>query len=162
MSSVKNSMWHSGVVDCLSHVWLFATPWTAASPGSSVQKMFHARILEWAAIFFSGGSSLPGIEPASPALADGFFTTEPPEKPMWHSVLFSHPVVSGYLRPHGQQHTRPPCPSPSPEVCPSSCALHWWCHSAISSSDALFSFMDDCLVMVKELGQLNEARSRAV
>ena len=38
------------------------------------------------------------------------------------------------------QHTRPPCPSPSPEVCPSSCSLHQWCHPVISSSDALFSF----------------------
>ena len=28
--------------------------------------------------------------------------------------------------------------SPSPEVCPSSCPLHWWCHPAILSSDALF------------------------
>ena len=35
---------------------------------------------------------------------------------------------------------RPPCPSPSPEVCPSSCPLHRWCHPAISSSVALFSF----------------------
>ena len=32
------------------------------------------------------------------------------------------------------------CPSQSPEVCPSSCPLHWWCHPAISSSDAVFSF----------------------
>ena len=31
-------------------------------------------------------------------------------------------------------------PSSSPKVCPSSCLLHQWCHSAISSSDALFSF----------------------
>ena len=30
---------------------------------------------------------------------------------------------------------RPICPSPSPEVCPSSCPLHQSCHSAISSSD---------------------------
>ena len=44
------------------------------------------------------------------------------------------------LWPHGLQHTRPLCPSPSPEVCPSSCPSHWWCHPAISSSDALFSF----------------------
>ena len=35
------------------------------------------------------------------------------------------------------QHGRPPCPSPSPGVCPSS--LHWWCHPAISFSDTLFS-----------------------
>ena len=44
------------------------------------------------------------------------------------------------LWPHGLQHTRPPCPSPSPGVCPSSCSLHCWCHPAILSSDALFSF----------------------
>ena len=25
-------------------------------------------------------------------------------------------------------------------VCPSSCSLHWWCHPAVLSSDALFSF----------------------
>ena len=41
---------------------------------------------------------------------------------------------------HGLQHTRPPCPSPSPEVFPSSCPLHQWCHPGISSSDTLFSF----------------------
>ena len=55
-------------------------------------------------------------------------------------LLFSHPVVSHSLRPHGLQHTRPPCPSPSPEVCSSSCLLHLWCYPAISSSDTLFSF----------------------
>ena len=55
-------------------------------------------------------------------------------------LLFSCPVVSNSLQPHGLQHTRPPCPSPSPEVCLSSCPLHQWCHPALSSSDALFSF----------------------
>ena len=55
-------------------------------------------------------------------------------------LLFSHPVVSYSLQPYGLQHTRPPCSSLSPEVCPSSCSLHRWCQLAISSSDALFSF----------------------
>ena len=55
-------------------------------------------------------------------------------------LMFSHLVVSKSLWSHGLQHTRLPCLSPSPEVCPSSCLLHWWCHPAISSSDALFSF----------------------
>ena len=32
------------------------------------------------------------------------------------SVHFSHSVVSDSLRPHGLQHTRPPCPSPAPRV----------------------------------------------
>ena len=56
------------------------------------------------------------------------------------SVQFSCSVVSCSLRPHGLQHTRPFCPSWSPEVWPSSCPSHWWCYPAISSSDSLFSF----------------------
>ena len=55
-------------------------------------------------------------------------------------LLFSHPVASDSLWPHELQHARPPCPSPFPGVCPSSCSLHLWCHPAMSSSDALFSF----------------------
>ena len=34
------------------------------------------------------------------------------------SVQFSRSVVSDSLRPHEPQHTRPPCPSPTPGVCP--------------------------------------------
>ena len=48
--------------------------------------------------------------------------------------------MSDSLRPHGLQHTRLPCPSPSPAVCPSSCLLNRWCHPTISSSVTLFSF----------------------
>ena len=33
-----------------------------------------------------------------------------------YSVHFSHSVVSDSLRPHELQHTRPPCPSPTPGV----------------------------------------------
>ena len=54
--------------------------------------------------------------------------------------LFSCPVMSSSLWPHGLQHARPPCPSPSPRIFPRSCSLYQWCHPAISSSDALFSF----------------------
>ena len=50
------------------------------------------------------------------------------------------PVVFDSLQPHGLQHTRPPCPLATPEVFPSSFPLHQWCHAAISSSDAFFSF----------------------
>jgi len=56
------------------------------------------------------------------------------------AVVFSSPVLSDSLWPRGRQHARHLCPSPSPEVCPSSCPLHWWCRPAISSSDTLFSF----------------------
>ena len=45
-------------------------------------------------------------------------------------LLFSHPVMSDSLQPHGLQHAKPPCPSLPPKVCPSSCSLLWWCHPA--------------------------------
>ena len=55
------------------------------------------------------------------------------------SVQFSHSVVSDSLWPHEPQHTRPPCPSPTPGVYPNSRPLSWWCHLAISFSVAPFS-----------------------
>ena len=42
--------------------------------------------------------------------------------------------MSNSLRPHGLQHTRPPCSSPTPGVYPNSCPLSWWCHPTISTS----------------------------
>ena len=56
-----------------------------------------------------------------------------------HSVQFSHSVVSDSLKPHGWQHARPPCPSPTPGVYSKSCLLSWWCHPTISSSVIPFS-----------------------
>ena len=53
-------------------------------------------------------------------------------------LLFSCPIVSDSLQPHGLQHTRPLCPSPSLGVCPSSRSLHWWWRPAILPSDTLF------------------------
>ena len=50
------------------------------------------------------------------------------------SVQFSCSVVSDSLWPHGLQHARPPCPSPTPRVYSNPCPLSWWCHPAISSS----------------------------
>ena len=54
-------------------------------------------------------------------------------------MLFSHSVVSNSLRPHGLQHTRLPCPSPSLGVCSNSCPLSRWCIPTISSSVISFS-----------------------
>ena len=42
-----------------------------------------------------------------------------------HSVQFSRSVVSNYLRPHGPQHARPPCPSPTPGAHSNSCPSSW-------------------------------------
>jgi len=47
-------------------------------PDSSVHEIFQARILECIAISCSEDLPDPGTEPTSLALADGFFTTEPP------------------------------------------------------------------------------------
>ena len=55
------------------------------------------------------------------------------------SVQFSHSVVSDSLWPHESQHTRPPCPSPTPGVHSDSCPSGQWCHPAISSSVVPFS-----------------------
>ena len=48
--------------------------------------------------------------------------------------------MSNSLRPHGLQHARHPCPSPTPRACSHSCPLSQWCHPTISSSATHFSF----------------------
>ena len=63
----------------------------------------------------------------------------------WHtkvnfsSVQFSCSVVSNSLWPHELQHTKPPCPSPTPGVYSNLRPSSWWCHPAISSSVVPFS-----------------------
>ena len=57
----------------------------------------------------------------------------------------SRSVMSDSLRPHELQHTRPPCPSPTPGVHPKSCPSSRWCHPAVSSSVVPFSFCPQSL-----------------
>ena len=47
--------------------------------------------------------------------------------------------MSDSLQPHGLQHTRLPCPSPTARACSNSCSLSWWCYLTISSSVIPFS-----------------------
>ena len=54
-------------------------------------------------------------------------------------MLFSYSVVSNSSQPHGLQHARLPCPSPSPRACSDSCPLSRWCQPTILSSVVLFS-----------------------
>ena len=84
---------------------------------------------------------LPGPSSVSWAVRDWV-----PAKVIWVSVAhapstvqFSCSVVSNSLRPHESQHTRPPCPSPTPGVHSDSCPSSQWCHPAISSSVIPFS-----------------------
>ena len=53
---------------------------------------------------------------------------------MLTSVQFSCSVMSDSLQPHGLQHARLPCPSPTPGAYSNTCPSHRWCHPTISSS----------------------------
>ena len=55
------------------------------------------------------------------------------------SVQFNRSVMSDSLWPHVLQHTRLPCPSPTPRVYSNSCPLSRWCHPTTSSSVVPFS-----------------------
>ena len=55
------------------------------------------------------------------------------------SIQFSRSAMSNSLQPHESQHSRPPCPSPTPGVYTNSCPSSRWCHPAISSSVVPFS-----------------------
>ena len=127
------------VVQLLSPVWLFASPWTAAHQASlsitnswsllklmSIESLMPSNNLILCRLFFL----LPSIFPAS-----GSF----PMSQLFTSVPFNRSVVFNSLRPHESQHARPPCPSPTPGVYPNSCPLSHWCHPTISSSVIPFS-----------------------
>ena len=53
-------------------------------------------------------------------------------------VHFSRSVMSDSLWPHGLQHARLPCQSPTPRACSNSCSSSPWCHPTISSSVVSF------------------------
>ena len=62
-------------------------------------------------------------------------------KKRFTSVQFSLSVMSDSLRPHGLQHARLPCPSPTPRAYSNPCPLSQWCHPTISSSIIPFSIL---------------------
>ena len=94
--------------------------------------ILQARMLEWGAFPFSRGSSRPRNWTRVCCTAGGFFTNWPIS-----SVQFNLSVVSASLRPHGLQHARPPCPSPTPGVYSNSC--HHRVGDAIQPSHPLSS-----------------------
>ena len=50
-------------------------------------------------------------------------------------------VMSGSSWTCGLQHTRPPCPSPFPGICLSSCPLNWWCQPTRATEDKMLNHM---------------------
>ena len=68
------------------------------------------------------------LKPPSVVICSGHSRTSHSCLPPPFSHLFgrfSHSVVSDSLRPHGLQHARLPCPSPTPEACSDSCLSSW-------------------------------------
>ena len=126
-----------------SHIWR-CYPMDYRSPGSSVHGTFSGKNGGVGCHFLLQGSSWnrdqTHVSPSS-CKAGGFFTTDPHRKPSTHfsTVQFSCSVVSDSLRPHGLQHARPPCPSPTQGGYSNSCPLSWWCHPTIWSSIVPFS-----------------------
>ena len=91
-------------------------------------------------------------------LSFGFFTRKQNNDGTYIicSAQLSRSVVSGSLRPQGLQHTRPPCPSPTPRVYSNSCPLSRWCHPTISFSVLPFS---SCLQSFQASGSFQWASS---
>ena len=128
-----------GAQSCLT-IW---DPVDCSPPDSSVHRILQARTLEWVAIPFSKGSSRPRNQTQVSRIAGGFFAVwASREITLYYiySVQFSSVTQSCLtLRSHESQHTRPPCPSPTPRVYPNPCPLIRWCHPPISSSVIPFS-----------------------
>ena len=87
-------------------------PMDCSLPGSTIHGIFQARVLEWAAISFSRGSSQHRDQIHVSCTADSL-------------VQFSRSLVFNSLRPQEPQHTRPPCPLPIARVYPNSYPLSW-------------------------------------
>ena len=116
--------------------------WSPIPPGDF--QLYHYKPVLWSPpTCISGGQDIitislnfPNFRQASPSLLD-------PDVTFLRSsvllLLFSHSVMSDSLQPHGLQHARIPCPSPSPGACSGELVMSWWCHPTISTSVILFS-----------------------
>ena len=96
-----------------------------------VEHRGNPRIVEWVGYPFSSRSSQARNWTRDSWIAGRFFTNWAIRK------AFSHSIVSNSLQPHGLEHARLPCLSPTPGACPNSCQLNWWYHPTISSSQHL-------------------------
>ena len=76
---------------------------------------------------------------AKSGLETTLYNLQNQERIIHFSVQFICSVVSDSLRPHGLQHVRLPCSSPTPRAYSNSCPLSQWCHPTISSSVVPFS-----------------------
>ena len=94
-------------------------------------------------------SSCPQSLPASVSFPMSHLFAWGGQSFLFSSVQLSCSVVSDSLPPHESQHTRPPCPSPTPGVHSDSHPSSPWCHPAISSSVIPFSSCPQSLLASK-------------
>ena len=126
----------------MSHVQLFATPWTVAH--QAPLSMEFSRQEYW--------SGLPCPSPRRSSrsrdwtqvsrIAGRFFTIFTREAPNMHSVWFSiqfSSVIQLYPTLCDPMDSRPLCPSPTPGAYANSCPLSWWCQLTILSAVVPFS-----------------------
>ena len=98
------------------------------------QRKSHYRLLRYHCVFLAlGWESLVSCEKTwvQQKVLEKFPLGE---KAVQALLLFSCSIMSDSLQPHGLQHSRFPCPSPSHGVCSNTCPLSPWCHPTISSS----------------------------
>ena len=113
-------------------------PLDGSPPGSSVNGILQARILEWVSMpFFQEIFPIQGSNQCflhllhCRQILDHWGIRE---DRMQNGVQFSHSAMSDSLQPHGLQHTRLPCPSETPGAYSNSYPSSQWCHPTISSS----------------------------
>ena len=134
VNSQKSNSWVV-VIWSLSRVWLFATPWTVAH--QAPLSMGFSRQEYWSGLPFPSPKQLGEELKQNPDPQD--FQAELSISSSQSVSQLSRSVVSDSLQPHESQHTRPPCPSPTPGLYSNSCPSSWWCYPANSSSVVPFS-----------------------
>ena len=126
---------------CFSCIQIFVIPWTVTLQASL--SMRFCRQEYWGGLPCLPPEDLPdlGFEPASlvspPLQVDSLLLSHPGSP--FNVMFFSCSVMFDSSRPHGLQHARLPCPSPSPRACSDSCLLSQWCQAIISASVVPFS-----------------------
>ena len=112
-------------VQSLSCVRLFATPWTAAHQTSlsTANSQSSLKLMSIESVMPSNHLILCCHLLLPPSIFPSIRVFSNESVLCIRSDQISHLVVSNSLRPHEPQHTRPPCPSPTPGVYPNSCPL---------------------------------------
>ena len=134
LHSFKSQFGYSLIVDFRLLPLLLLLLWTTKFPCACFLRYVWAVAKEW-----KRPNTLHLITVVASEKGERTWMDSPVGRGTFSSVQFSHSVVSDSLWPHGLQHARPPCPSPTPGLYSHSYPLSSWCHPTISSSVITFS-----------------------